>query len=248
MKITLPAKVTGTRDALFVLEVEFPVATGERTVEVEVQGPVEPLDLAGSSRGGTYRIPVGLERLHVPMRVTADGEAQATVSVRCSSGPDKGESESGTVVLEAPSVAAAGSGGRRGRWLAVAAAIAAVAAGAWGVTQLTGKDKVPDVRRLTHEAAEQKLREAGLEPSVRYEPPEVPADAGLVMRTLPGPGQEVPANKTVEVIVGLREDGLAPLAPHVGDLAEDAEAALKASGFQVVTTFQSTEDPGRPVG
>ena len=101
MKITLPAKVTGTRDALFVLEVEFPVATGERTVEVEVQGPVEPLDLAGSSRGGTYRIPVGLERLHVPMRVTADGEAQATVGVRCSSGPDKGESESGTVVLEA---------------------------------------------------------------------------------------------------------------------------------------------------
>ena len=42
MKVTLPEKVTGARDSLFVLEVEFPVATEERVVGVETTGAIEP--------------------------------------------------------------------------------------------------------------------------------------------------------------------------------------------------------------
>ena len=33
-----------------------------------------PLDLRGTGPGGSYEVPVGLERLHVPMRVTEDAE------------------------------------------------------------------------------------------------------------------------------------------------------------------------------
>ena len=116
MKVTLPEKVTGARDALFVLEVEFPVATAERTVEVSVTGPVEPLDLSGSSRGGTYRIPVGLERLHVPMRVLEDGDGEARVSVTCLEGPEATLNDHQKLKLEAPGAAAGGgtSGRERG--------------------------------------------------------------------------------------------------------------------------------------
>ena len=111
MKVTLPDKVTGQKDALFVLEVEFPVATVERTVEVAVTGPVEPLDLSGSSRGGSYRIPVGLERLHVPMRVLEDGEGEARVTVTCLEGPEATLTDNQHLKLE-PAAATAGGGGR----------------------------------------------------------------------------------------------------------------------------------------
>ena len=114
MKVTLPETVGGARDALFVLEVEFPVASEERVVEVEAAGPVVPLDLSGSTRGGTYRVPVGLERLHVPMRVTEDAETEATVRVSCTEGPESGLSEERKVRLEAT---AAGGGVRWGRWI-----------------------------------------------------------------------------------------------------------------------------------
>ena len=243
MKITLPEKVTGSRDALFVLEVEFPVATAERTVEVETQGPVEPLDLSGSSRGGTYRIPIGLERLHVPMRVLEEGEGKGTITVRCTAGPEEGSSENGAVQLEAPTVKA---GGRRGRrWVMAAAAIAVVAAGAWGVTRLTGKDKVPDVRGLSHEVAESRLAAFGLKVDPKYEAPDRAEDEGLVMRTRPAPGQDLPASGMVEIVIGLDKGRLVPLRAYVGEVGEDAEAALRAAGFQVVTLYEDSADPGQ---
>ncbi len=110
MKVTLPERITGARDALFVLEVEFAAATAERKVEVGTRGNVQALDLRGTGPGGRYVVPVGMERLHVPLRVSADGTGEAEVEVRCTSGPDSGRSERRSVRLEA--APAVGNGGR----------------------------------------------------------------------------------------------------------------------------------------
>ena len=145
MKITLPERLAGTRDALFVLELEFPVATEERKVVVRTEGAVEALDLRGTGPGGEYEVPVGLERLHIPMRVTEDAEGEASVAVECTVGPDAGASESRTILLEKGPSAAGGSGA--GGKLAVAAVLVALLGGAalWLGPKLFGGDEVPDV-------------------------------------------------------------------------------------------------------
>src|SRR5262245_28708457 len=125
MRITLPERITGARDALFVLEIEFPSAAAERKIEVVTRGPVEALDLRGTGPGGRYLVPPGLERIHVPLRVTADGAGEAEVQVRCIQGPDTGSGESRTVRLEqAPSSAA----GKSGRLVTAGLALAALVA------------------------------------------------------------------------------------------------------------------------
>ena len=91
MKVTLPETVVGSRDTIFILKIEFPVSTVERQVVVEADGPVEALDLNGTGPGGDYGVPVGLESLHVPLRVTGDGAQEARVGVRCTDGPEAGE-------------------------------------------------------------------------------------------------------------------------------------------------------------
>jgi beta-lactam-binding protein with PASTA domain len=242
MKVTLPEKVTGARDALFVLEVEFPVATEERVVEVETTGAIEPLDLSGSSRGGTYRVPVGLERLHVPLRVTEDAVGEASLTVSCAQGPEAGQTVERTLVLEEATARAAGSGKR---WLGVAAAVVLVAGGAWLVSQLFGKGGVPDLRGLTHEEAEARLAEENLRPEIRYEPAETAEDEGVVMRTIPGAGEAVPDDGAIEVVLGRPSGTLVGIPAVVGDTAEAAEAALRALGYSVQQTMEDVDEPSQ---
>lgn len=248
MKVTLPEKVTGARDSLFVLEVEFPVATEERVVEVETTGAIEPLDLSGSSRGGTYRVPVGLERLHVPLRVTEDAAGEATLKVSCAEGPESGQSEERKLVLEEATAKATVSSKR---WLGVAAAVILVAGGAWVVSQLFGKGGVPDLRGLTHEEAETRLAEENLKPDVRYEPAETKEDEGVVMRTIPAAGEEAPDDGRIEVVLGRPSDQMVGIPAVVGETAEAAEAALRALGYSVLQTADDVDDPtqiGRVTG
>ena len=105
MKVTLPDTVPGTRDHIFILKVEFPVSTAERKVRVDTEGPIEALDVDGNGPGGDYTVHVGLESLHVPLRVKDGGEAPAKVAVRCTGGPEEGEAFSQTLELAAPAKA-----------------------------------------------------------------------------------------------------------------------------------------------
>ncbi len=242
MKVTLPEKVTGTRDSLFVLEVEFPVATEERVVEVETTGAIEPLDLSGSSRGGTYRVPVGLERLHVPLRVTEAAVGEATLKVTCTEGPESEKTEERVVVLEGATATATGS---RKRWLGVAAAVLLVAGAAWVVSQLFGHGGVPDLRGLTHEEAEARLVEEHLLAQVRYEQAETPEDEGVVVRTIPSAGKAVPDDGVIEVVLGRPSGQIVGIPAVVGATAENAELALRAAGYEPLQRKVHVDDPAQ---
>ena len=241
MKVSLPDKVTGARDALFVLEVEFPVATAERTVEVSVSGPVEPLDLSGSSRGGTYRIPVGLERLHVPMRVLEDGDAEALVTVTCLEGPEATLTDAQRLKLEAPG-AQVGGGGRK-RLLLGALALAAVAIGAFALAQRGSSDTVPDVRGRSEAEARKALTSADYTVRPTYDRTAETDSDGLVLRQSPAGGVPAPGDRIVEIVIGQAVAEAAVVPPVVGDTVESAERTLEGLGYQVIVTEQDNDEP-----
>ncbi len=247
MKITLPERLAGTRDALFVLEVEFPVATEERKVEVATSGAIEALDLRGTGPGGTYDVPVGLERLHVPMRVTEDVEGEATVKITCTSGPNEGESEERTLLLEkGPSATASGSGGK----LAIAAILVALLGGAawWLGPKLFGGDQVPNVVGKTEKQAVAALQKAEYLAEIKLDDVKDRKKDGRVLRTIPPSGAKLAKGSKVEIVVGRAQDAMIKVDSVVGQTLDAAEAALRAAGFQPVAQYLDAEPgdtPGR---
>ena len=241
MRITLPERITGAKDALFVLELECPSATVERRLEVATKGPVEALDLRGTGPGGRYVVPAGLDRLHVPLRVTADGPGQAEVLVRCLEGPESGRSETRTVKLEAAPVAAAGNRSR----FAVVALVLLVLVGAGIVygPRLMGGDKVPNYVGKDEKSATDAAKAAGFEVKLRREDVANAAEDGKVRRQKPGPGVEAPKGAVLELVIGKHSGKLTEVPDLVGADATDAEAALKAAGFQTTITYREVDDP-----
>jgi len=246
MKITLPERLAGTRDALFVLEVEFPVATEGRKVLVETTGAIEALDLRGTGPGGAYDIPVGLERLHVPMRVTQDVEAEASVKVTCSSGPDAGATEERTILLEKGPVA---SGSGSGSKLAIAAILVALLGGAawWLGPKLFGGDKVPNVTGRSERQAVAMLQKAEYLTEVTMEDVTDRAKHGVVLRTIPPAGAGQAKGSKVQIVVGNMQDEIIKVDSVVGQTVDAAEVALRAAGFQPVTQYVDAE-PGDTAG
>jgi beta-lactam-binding protein with PASTA domain len=248
MKITLPERLAGTRDALFVLEVEFPVATEERKVEVATEGAIEALDLRGTGPGGTYDVPVGLERLHVPMRVTGDQEGEAKVTVRCVAGPEQGTSEERTVLLEkAP--AAASSSGARGKLVLVAALVIVLVGGAvWLGPKLFGSAQVPDVGGMHEKEAMAALQKAEYRPEVAFEDVADAKQDGVVLRTDPAAGASLAKGEKVQIVLGKMQAAMVRVDNVVGQTEQAAAAALEASGFQPMTQYQDAgpgDEPGR---
>ena len=202
MKVTLPDRVSGSRDALLVLEVEFPVATEERKVGLEITGPVQALDLQGGQAGGIYPVPVGLERLHIPLRVTADGAGEAKVVVTCQAGPESGQTAQRTLTLEAPQAVAAGGGGTR--MALIGLLLAGLAAG--GVIlapKFFGGPRVPGVEGQTEAEALAALKKAGyVVARPTLEDVQDRDRHGTVLRTIPAGGDRLDKGARVEVVLG----------------------------------------------
>ncbi|MDF1701492.1 MAG: PASTA domain-containing protein [Planctomycetota bacterium] len=247
MKITLPERLAGTRDALFVLEVEFPVATGARTVEVKTEGAIQALDLRGTGPGGTYEVPVGLERLHVPMRVTEDTAGEAKVTIQCTEGPDSGSREERSLLLEAGPAAAA-TGGAGGK-LAIVGILAAllIGGGFWLGPKLFGGPAVPDVAGMSENEAIAALQKAEYRYVVTMEDVEDASKDGLVLRTIPAAGDGLEPGEQVQIVLGAAQSGMVKVDNLVGTSEANAAAALKATGFQPVTQFVDAgpdDEPG----
>ncbi len=247
MKISLPLQVAGSKDALFVLEVEFPVATAERTVAVAASGPVEALDLRGSGPGGAYQVPMGLERLHVPMRVTQDGQGEATVTVRCTEGPERGQEAQRTLRLgPAPHVSGRTGAGSK---LAVAVVVLALlgTAALWLYPTLLGGPRVPAVAGLTEPQARQKLLAAEYSVSVSKEETPDPGLQDRVLRTHPAEGEELARGSEVELVIGQPQGHLVKVPALRGQMEGPAVAALDADGFTYEISYdyeETTLPPG----
>ena len=247
MKITLPERLAGTRDALFVLEVEFPVATEERKVEVTTEGSIEALDLRGTGPGGTYEVPVGLERLHIPMRVTSDQQGEAKVKVACVAGPEQGTAEERTLLLEKGPGAPAGSGAG-GKWALVALLVAALGAAAiWAGPKLFGGDKVPSVTGLSQNEAIAKLQKAEYRYEIVTQDIEDRARHGVAIRTIPAGGAKLAKGERVQLVVGTALERMVKVDSVKGQTEAAAVAALKAAGFQPVTQYVDA-GPGDELG
>jgi len=232
MKLTLPDSVAGTQDAIFIMEVEFPIATVERRVEVTTSGPIEAMDLQGSAPGGSYQVPVGLERLHVPLRVSGTGSADASVHVQCIAGPETGQSASQPIRLEA--IAAAQGKGKGAKFALIALVLAALGVGGflYGPKLLGGGPEVPDVGGRTTAQARAALIGAGYQVKSTTE---TVADAklhGRIVRTIPASGESLERGQTVEIVVGQSGDVLVRVPSVVGLADRAAERAVTTVGLQ----------------
>jgi beta-lactam-binding protein with PASTA domain len=247
MKLTLPERLAGTKDALFVLEIEFPIATEERTVEVATTGSVEALDLRGTGPGGTYQVPVGLDMLRVPMRVTENTTGEVSVKVTQTAGPDSPQSDERTLLLEQGPAATAGSGA--GGKLAIAAVLVAVLGGAaiWLGPKLFGGATVPDVANKTENEALEVLQAAEYVVEVRVAEVDDPAQHNVVLRTVPAAGEKLSKGSTVELVIGNARSKMESVPAVVGQRADHAVAELKGLGFQVHEHFVDVE-AGQAVG
>ncbi|ANY06722.1 Stk1 family PASTA domain-containing Ser/Thr kinase [Pseudonocardia sp. HH130630-07] len=97
---------------------------------------------------------------------------------------------------------------------------------------------VPSVVGSTPDDAERQLRDAGLAVGNRTE--QETADAGQVgkvIRTDPGPGQRVPGNSPVALIVG-KEQTTVQVPDVSGQSAEQAAATLRSAGFNSLSTSE----------
>ncbi len=232
MKLTLPDSVAGTQDAIFIMEVEFPIATVERSVEVTTSGPIEAMDLQGSKAGGSYQVPVGLERLHVPLRVAASGGADASVHVRCTEGPEAGQAASRPVRLEA---IAAAQGKSKGAKVALAVLLlAALGVGGFvlGPKLLGGAHEVPEVQGRSLAEARLAMSKAGYLVKATLETVDDAKMHGRVLRTIPSSGTGLDRGKTVEVVVGRSGDVLVRVPSVVGLADRAAENAITTVGLQ----------------
>lgn len=241
MRITLPERITGARDALFVLEVELPPSGAERRLEVGTRGPVQALDVRGTGPGGRYVVPVGLDRMHVPLRVTADGAAEAEVSVRLSTGEEPGVNERRTVRLEATPVGV--TGGRSRFAVATVVLLGLVGAGVVYGPRLLGGEKVPELVGKDERSATQAARAAKYVVKITREEVAKPELDGKVLRQIPPGGADASSGSALELVVGRHSGKLVPVPEDlVGSKSADAEAVLRAEGFQSLVTFQTVDD------
>ena len=245
MKIHLPDRMAGTKDALFVLELEMPPSADQRTVEVHATGPVDPLTLRGNQVGGTYIVPVGVEHLRIPLRVRKDGAAAATIVARCTEGPEAGTTLEHNLLLDAPAVVERGS--RPAGKLGVAALVLAGlgAAGAFVVPKLLGGPSVPDVVAMTQADAERAVREAHYIVQLSNEAVDDPASVDKVLRTIPAPGAELAKGESVELVIGVADDALVPVPDLMGQSADAALDALAFDDLQANEQLIDVDDAGQ---
>ncbi|GAA1392300.1 Stk1 family PASTA domain-containing Ser/Thr kinase [Pseudonocardia kongjuensis] len=97
---------------------------------------------------------------------------------------------------------------------------------------------VPSLAGSTPEEAEAQLREAGLQVGGRTEQDTSDASqVGRVISSDPGPGQRVPGNSSVSLVIGREQQTIA--VPDVsGSSAEEARSALRNAGFSSIETSE----------
>ena len=135
-----------------------------------------------------------------------------------------------------PAVAGAPAGGRSLAWLwisiIVIVILAGIGVGVWAIVRNTGGVSVPSIIGKTITEAQQVLADAGLKMKVAKTviDPEKPKD--VVISQDPGPGTKIDKGETVEVVVS-KGPNLGAVPNVVGRSRTDAEAALKAAGFEL---------------
>jgi beta-lactam-binding protein with PASTA domain len=241
MRINLPERITGARDTLFVLHVEFGSAVEERRLDVRTTGSLEALDLRGTGPGGSYTLPVGQRELHIPLRVTADGVAAATVEVQCTAGPEAGRTERRELSLVA-ATAAASSGSKLAVTLLVLLGLLGVGL-VFGPKLFGGGAKAPSLVGKTEEAAVAALRAAKLKVKLTESDVDAPGQDGKVLRQIPTAGSSVQEGSQVEVVVGRYQPPILTVPELVGAKVAQAEDALRAAGFQSLITYQPPPSP-----
>ncbi|MGE3755359.1 MAG: PASTA domain-containing protein [Planctomycetota bacterium] len=243
MHISLPQSVVGAKDAYFVLELAFDRADVARTVEIEADQPLEVLDLEGRGPGGWYEVPGGVERLHVPVRVTADGEARPRVRVRAIDGPEAGATLAREIQLEATAPVVRGAR-PAGKMLVAAVVIAAL--GGLGLVlgpRLFGSSqRVPNLVGLEHTKALTDL--AADDVLVRIVEEEVDRGdlVGRVLRTSPTAGEAMGAGKHVTLVVGVARGDLVVVPDLLGKVGDDALDVLEAADLQVLEQYEIVDD------
>lgn len=119
--------------------------------------------------------------------------------------------------------------------------LAGIGVGVWAIVRNTGGVSVPSIMGKTVTEAQQVLADAGLKMKVAKTviDPERPKD--VVISQDPGPGTKIDKGETVEVVVS-KGPNLGAVPDVVGRSRTDAEAALKAAGFELgsVTEAYST--------
>ncbi|MCA9316914.1 MAG: PASTA domain-containing protein, partial [Planctomycetes bacterium] len=243
MHISLPQSVAGAKDAYFVLELAFERADVARTIEVEADAPLEVLDLEGRGPGGWYEVPGGVERLHVPVRVTADGSGRPQVRVRAIDGPEAGIALGREVQLAAtaPAVRGAKPAGK----LLVAAVVIAALGGlglVLGPRLFGGGQRVPNLVGLQQARALADLEAANT--AVRVIEEEVDRDdaIGRVLRTSPAPGESLATDGRVTVVVGVARGDLVVVPDLTGKVGDDALDVLEAADLQVLEQYEIVDD------
>lgn len=251
VKVSIPDTIQGIRQGLHLLEVHVPVAEADRTIRVETKGPLEPLDTQGGPAGGTYTIHAGIERLHVPLRVTQDGAGEAEVLVRCTAGPEADSESAHTITLTAPPAATAGSRGGRGTRLALTGLLLAGLAvgGVVLAPRLLGGAKVPAVVAQSEQEAVSALQAQNYVVERTYRDVEDPAQIGQVLETRPAGGERLDEGAKVVLVLG--RAATKPAVPNVlGTREADARAALEAEGLRADVRYvqpTASDEIGRVV-
>lgn len=244
MRIHLPEQITGVRDMLFVLDVQLTPAQVERRLEVVTQGALEALDLRGTGPGGSYVVPARQDQLHIPLRVTADGAGEASVELRCVEGPEQGKSERRTLRLT-PAQTAAAAGGRSRLLLPLLALAALVGAGLYFGPKLLGGVKVPQLTGKKQTEAVRIAQRSKFRVRANGEDVTEEARDGIVLRQKPSADTKAKEGSEIELVVGRFTPALAEVPDLVGDSAENAEAGLRAVGFQPMITFRPAPTPAK---
>jgi len=234
MKVHLMERVPGSKGALTVLELEF--TSKARSVRVTTTEGLEPLDLRGERTGGTYDAAPTLTRLHVPLRVTADGNRSVKVSVTVTdaAGLVAAEAWEGTVRLESVRRKSPSMALLLGGFAAVAAGI-----GAFVILPMLRPAAVPSLVGKPQAEAERALKSLGFAPVV--EQVDSAGDAGRVIAQVPAPDTQPPKNSPVLLRVGRRPTTV-EVPQLVGRLRGEAEAALSGTGLQVSVTAEDAPD------
>ena len=253
MKIRLPERVAGVREAMFVVEAEFPVSSSRRQIEVKTTGPIQAMDVRGEGPGGSYELPVGGERLHVPVRVTHGGAGEATIEVACVDGPESGQSEARTVLLDPSMVvgspqAVASSAGGGGKWLATGLLVAALAGGGYMAKDKIasffggGPSVVPEIQGWSHETAEKTLKDRGFASRIMHKQVDDADDDGRVLSVSPSPGTELESGGIVTMTIGVPKSKGTPVPVLRGMTEANAQATLDDLGLRATIEYEPVDD------
>ena len=145
-----------------------------------------------------------------------------------------------------------GSGGKRSlAWLwisiIVIAMLGGIGVGVWAIVRNTGGVAIPDVTGKTVSEAEKILSDAGLKMKVAKTVIDPGKPEDTVISQEPSAGTKIDSGGTVEVVVS-RSPELEPVPDVTGLSRAEAEAALKAGGFEtgnVTEAFNSSVPKGR---